>query len=86
MATLLILHHSFSKGAILIGDETDHCFACGKHNPDGLGLEFHFDTDTGIVQSEYTPPARCRHRHLFSITPNIIGRAIDVTREGCLQE
>ncbi len=42
----------------LIGYKTDHCFACGKHNPDGLGLEFHIDTDTGIVQSEYTPPTR----------------------------
>ncbi|PON18275.1 thioesterase [Candidatus Entotheonella serta] len=42
----------------LIGYETDHCFACGKHNPDGLGLEFHVDADTGIVQSEFTPPAR----------------------------
>ncbi|WP_179131148.1 PaaI family thioesterase [Candidatus Entotheonella palauensis] len=43
---------------ILIGYDTDHCFACGKHNPDGLGLEFCFDRETGIVHSEFTPPMR----------------------------
>lgn len=42
----------------LLGYETEHCFACGEHNPDGLRLKFQVDAETGLVQSEFTPPAR----------------------------
>jgi uncharacterized protein (TIGR00369 family) len=33
------------------------CFACGKHNPDGLRLEFELLED-GSIRTEFTPPKK----------------------------
>jgi acyl-coenzyme A thioesterase PaaI-like protein len=39
-------------------DKTDHCFVCGKHNPNGLQLTFKLDAATGLIQSEFVPQRR----------------------------
>jgi uncharacterized protein (TIGR00369 family) len=36
-------------------DVDDMCFACGKHNPIGLKLDFHFEGDDYVTRFEVKP-------------------------------
>jgi acyl-coenzyme A thioesterase PaaI-like protein len=35
--------------------DNQKCFACGKQNPEGLGVDFHIDFETRSIHAAFTP-------------------------------
>ena len=83
MATSDLLISTDQRRRHLFNYETDHCFVCGKHNPNGLQLTFQLDAETGIAQSEFVPQPK--HQGYGGIVHGgILAALMDEVMANCL--